>query len=162
MKTTIKTDIKDKIFQASREFDADVTVVWKAFTDPDILDQWWAPEPWRCETKSMEFKAGGKWVYDMIGPDGERHGGLQLFDEIKENEFFSGIDAFSDDNGHVNEDLPVAKWKNIFTPTEKGTLVTTIAQYPDKESLETVLEMGMSEGLTQAQNQLEIILMKLK
>jgi len=35
-----------------------------------ILDQWWAPKPWKAETKTMDFRAGGSWLYFMKGPDG--------------------------------------------------------------------------------------------
>ena len=38
----------------------------------DLLEKWWAPKPWKAETKSMNFKDGGHWHYSMVGPDGTR------------------------------------------------------------------------------------------
>jgi uncharacterized protein YndB with AHSA1/START domain len=162
MKTEIITDLKSATFQAKREFNADVPLVWRAWTEAELLDQWWAPEPWKCETKLMDFREGGKWLYDMVGNEGERHGGIQLYDTITKEAFFAGKDAFADEQGTVNENLPVCNWKNTFVKTEKGTLVITLAQYPNAEALETVIKMGMSEGLTMAHNQLEKLLSKLK
>lgn len=162
MKTEFIKDLENNTFQAIREFDADLSLVWRAWTEAELLDQWWAPKPWRCETKSMNFKPGGKWIYEMVGPNGERHGGVQIYNEIKIEDFFSGKDAFADSEGKINDDLPVATWKNTFIKTENGTLVKTFAQYPDQESLKTVLEMGMEQGLEMAQNGLDELLAKVK
>lgn len=158
MKTEIIADKEKATFQAKREFNANVSLVWRAFTEPELLDQWWAPKPWKCETKSMDFNSKGKWEYEMVGPNGERHGAVQVYEEIAFEKSFTGTDAFTDDLGHINETLPVANWKNTFTPTENGTLVTTEARYPNPESLETVLKMGMAEGLSMAQDNLDEIL----
>lgn len=57
--------------------------------------------------------------------------------------------------------MPVAKWKNTFTPTDNGTLVITEAKYPNTESLESVLKMGMAEGLSMAQDNLDEVLKSL-
>lgn len=134
---------------------------WRAWTEAQLLDQWWAPAPWKCETKLMDFREGGKWIYDMVGPGGERHGGIQIYEKIKIEDYFSGKDAFADEQGEINESLPVCTWKNTFLKSEKGTLVISFAQYPNTESLETVIKMGMSEGLTMAHDQLENLLTKL-
>lgn len=158
MKTEIITDIEKGTFQAKREFSAAVSLVWRAFSEPELLDRWWAPKPWKCETKSLDFEPNGKWIYDMVGPDGERHGAVQIYDEIVLEKSFTGIDVFTDNNGNINEAMPVANWKNTFLPTESGTLVITEARYPDTEALETVLRMGMAEGLSSAQDNLDEIL----
>ncbi|TVQ42784.1 MAG: SRPBCC domain-containing protein [Saprospirales bacterium] len=158
MKTEITTDLKLATFQSKREFNADLPLVWKAWTDANLLDQWWAPSPWKCETKLMDFREGGKWIYDMVGPDGERHGGIQIYTTIVLEDFFSGKDAFADEQGNINEKLPVCDWKNTFIKTENGTLVISFAQYPDSAALETVIKMGMSEGLSMAHDQLEEVL----
>lgn len=162
MKTEITTDLKLATFQAKREFNADLALVWRAWTEPELLDQWWAPAPWKNETKLMDFREGGKWIYEMVGPEGQRHGALQIYETIVVREFFSGKDAFADENGNINEKLPVCTWKNTFIKTEKGTLVISFAQYPNTEALETVIKMGMSEGLTMAHNQLEEVLAKIE
>jgi uncharacterized protein YndB with AHSA1/START domain len=160
MKTEIKTDLEQATFLATREFKAEISIVWRYFTDSDLLDQWWAPAPWKCETKMMDFKEGGKWVYDMVGPEGERHGGIQLYETIDFENFFSGKDAFADQEGKIDESLPACTWKNSFTTTEKGTLLVSEAQYPTTEALRTVLEMGMSEGLAMGHDQLDLLLTK--
>jgi uncharacterized protein YndB with AHSA1/START domain len=162
MKTEIITDLNLATFEARREFNGELPLVWRAWTEADILDQWWAPAPWKCQTLFMDFREGGRWLYDMVGPEREIHSAVQLYHKIEFEVYFSGKDAFADEQGNINERLPVSTWKNTFIRTENGTLVTCFAQYPDKESLETVIKMGMSEGLTQAQDQLDKVLAQLK
>lgn len=162
MNTEIKTDFEKFTFQARREFSAPLSLVWRAFTKAELIDQWWAPKPWRCETKSMDFRPGGKWTYDMVGPNGERHGAIQIFKEIVFEKFFSGIDAFVDEYGNINESMPVATWKNTFLPTETGTLVIVDAVYPTKEALEFVIKMGMDKGVSMAHDNLVELLSKIQ
>ncbi len=45
-------------------------VVWDAWMNPQTLPQWWGPEGFSCRTKRIDLRAGGEWVFDMIGPDG--------------------------------------------------------------------------------------------
>jgi len=160
MNTAITTDLKKATFEARREFNADISLVWRAFTKPELRDQWWAPAPWKCETKLMDFRERGKWLYDMVGPEGERHGGVELYDKIKVEDFYTGKDAFTNEKGEINEKMPMSSLKNTFIPTENGTLVILFSQYPDTESLETVIKMGMYEGLNMGFDQLEEVLRK--
>lgn len=158
MKTEIKINMENATFEARREYDAPVSLVWRAYTEAALLDQWWAPKPWKCETQSLEFKPGGKWIYDMVGPNGERHGAIQIINEIEFEKQFSGIDAFTDENGNINEDMPVASWQNSFIQTGNRTLVVTVAKYPNPDSLNAVLKMGMEQGLSMAQDGLDELL----
>ncbi|GAB4341006.1 MAG: SRPBCC family protein [Flammeovirgaceae bacterium] len=162
MTTEIKTNLENFTFQAKREFDAPLSLVWRAYTEKELLDQWWAPKPWKCETKSMEFRPEGKWIYDMVGPNGERHAAIQIFKEIVFEKYFSGIDAFLDEQGNINEAMPVATWNNTFLPTAKGTMVIVEAVYPSREALEFVIKMGMDQGVTLAHDNLSELLNKIK
>ncbi|MCC5929861.1 MAG: SRPBCC domain-containing protein [Cyclobacteriaceae bacterium] len=162
MNTEIKTDPKKATFEARREFNADISLVWRAWTEPELRVQWWAPAPWRCESKLMDFREGGRWIYEMVGPEGERHGGIELYDKIKVKDYYTGKDAFTNEKGEINENMPISTLKNTFIPTENGTLVICFTQYPDAGSLETVIKMGMSEGLNMAFDQLEDVLQKVK
>ena len=54
----------------NREFDAELSLVWDAFTKPEILDQWVAPKPWMSKTKYMDFRVGGRRFYAMVSPEG--------------------------------------------------------------------------------------------
>ncbi len=60
--TTISKDAANKKLIVVREFDAPLEEVWKAWTDSNILDKWWAPKPWKAKTKTMDFREGGLWL----------------------------------------------------------------------------------------------------
>jgi uncharacterized protein YndB with AHSA1/START domain len=59
--TIYSKDASNKKLKVEREFDAPVAQVWNAWTQPELLDQWWAPKPWKANTKSMDFREGGRW-----------------------------------------------------------------------------------------------------
>ncbi|AZA52962.1 SRPBCC domain-containing protein [Chryseobacterium sp. G0201] len=139
-------------------FNADVSKVWDYFTKAELLDQWWAPKPWKCETKSQDFKEGGIWLYSMVGPEGERHYAQVKYGEIMEHRSFDGTDTFCDENGNVNPDFPEAKWLFGFTGVEEGLKITVNIHFPTTESLKQLLEMGFEEGFKMGLNQLEEIL----
>jgi uncharacterized protein YndB with AHSA1/START domain len=82
-----------------RVFPAPAARVWRALTDPALLDQWWGPQPWRVETVHMDFRVGGYWHYSMNGPDGEQHFGRMDYIEIEPVRRYKSIDVFCDAEG---------------------------------------------------------------
>ncbi len=63
-------EIKEREFIATRVFDAPVELVWRAFTEPDLIKQWWGPDGFNNTISKMEVKTGGVWEFVMHGPDG--------------------------------------------------------------------------------------------
>ncbi|MEO5975785.1 MAG: SRPBCC domain-containing protein, partial [Chryseolinea sp.] len=64
------------------EFDAGLSLVWDAFTKPEILDQWMAPKPWTSKTKFMNFEVGGRRFYAMVSPEGQEFWSIQKYTSI--------------------------------------------------------------------------------
>ena len=141
-------DKENNKIHVERSFQAPVDLVWAAWTEADILDQWWAPKPWKAETKSMNFSQGGMWHYCMVGPEGERQWCLFHYQKIDPEKHFSGVDAFCDENAVENETKPRVKWHNNFIPGENNTLVDISLEFESLEDLETLIEMGFREGFT--------------
>ena len=144
----------------TREFAADIDLVWEAWTDPEILDQWWAPKPWRAETTSMDFRVGGFWHYAMVGPENEKHYGRQDYTKIIPQQQFSGTDSFCDDKGAVNEALPKTKFENVFSTQGAHTVVTITSTYASEEMLVKIIEMGFKEGFSMALQNLDLYLVE--
>lgn len=138
-----------------REFNADLELVWEAWTNPEIIDQWWAPKPWRTETKSMDFRQGGYWLYAMVSPENQRHWGRQDYQNIVLQNSFSGTDAFCDEQGNVDAELPKTSFENVFSEANGKTLVTITSKYDSLEMLEKVISMGFKEGFTMALENLD-------
>ena len=66
----------------TKEFAADLDLVWDAFTKKEILDQWWAPKPYMSRTKHMDFKVGGRRFYAMVSPEGQEMWAIHKFTSI--------------------------------------------------------------------------------
>jgi uncharacterized protein YndB with AHSA1/START domain len=151
-------DLDNKKITIEREFDAPLDHVWKAWTDSAILDLWWAPRPWSTETKSMDFKEGGTWLYSMVGPEGERHYCRADYQKIVPNKSYTYIDAFCDENGVKSAEFPNMNWTVEFKSNGKGTTVTIEIKFTSEESIQKILEMGFKEGFTMALGNLDEIL----
>ena len=157
-KTKIVRDLENRQIKLTREFHAPVEKVWKAWTNSEILDQWWAPKPWKAKTKSMDFSEGGKWIYAMLGPNGEEHWARADYTEILPLKRFTDLDAFCDENGNVNNELPVMNWRCEFKSSAKGTIVHINISVSNKADLEKVVEMGFEEGISAAFENLDELL----
>ncbi len=145
-----------------REFAANLSLVWDAWTKPEILDQWWAPKPWKSKTKSMDFSEGGYRLYAMCGPDGEEHWGVTKYNKVEAQKSFSGKDCFSDENGDINEEFPQAIFDIKFIVKGDKTLVENHSTYETLEQLEATIKMGFKEGMTMALEGLDEVLAKMK
>ncbi len=135
-----------------------VPKIWDYFTQPELLDQWWAPQPWKCKTVSHDFNKDGSWLYAMMGPGGETHYALMKYGEITEHRSFDATDAFCDENGTPDEYAPQVKWLFGFTGVEEGTKVTLNIHFRTEEEMKKILEMGFEEGFTAGLKQLEKLL----
>lgn len=160
-KETIYTkDLTNKKIKVLREFDAPVEKVWRAWTESELLDQWWAPKPWKANTISMDFRNGGVWLYYMEGPDGSRHHCRADYNSISTNKSYEGLDAFCDEKGNINTEFPRMKWKVEFGKANTGTKVEVEITFASVEDLEKIIEMGFKEGFAAAHNNLDELLVK--
>ncbi len=155
-------DKERQTITVSREFAAPLPLVWEAYTKADILDQWWAPKPWKARTKRMDFREGGEWLYAMVGPAGEEHWAVATYSNIIPQQKFTGTDSFTDANGQVNPQMPQSKWDVLFNNKGQHTLVQFKITYPDLAQLETTIQMGFKEGLSMAMENLDALLPELK
>jgi uncharacterized protein YndB with AHSA1/START domain len=146
----------------SKEFTAEQSLVWDTFTKKELLDQWWAPAPWKSKTTEMNFVVGGKRLYAMCGPDGEEHWAVQNFTAINAIANFKFEDAFADNNGVINETLPSMLWSLNFSGNNTSSKVEIFIQLKSLEHLEQIIQMGFKEGFTQTLTALDNLLINLK
>lgn len=158
--TTITKDESGKKLIVVREFAAPVAEVWRAWTEPSLLDQWWAPKPWKAHTQSMEFKEGGRWLYYMQGPEGEKHYSYCDYHTIEKEKHFTGKDGFCDEKGNVMKEPPGMDWDVVFTAKGDATVVTTTVSFASEEDLKKIVEMGFQEGFTAAHSNLDEVLVR--
>lgn len=138
-----------------RSFNAPLELVWAAWTESELIDQWWAPKPYQAVTKSQDFKEGGRWHYYMESPEGERHWCLFDYERIEPMKSYAGLDAFCDENQVFNTVMPRTHWKNEFKSQGDTTLVTANLSYNSLADLESIIQLGFKEGFTACMENLD-------
>ena len=154
-KTEVLKDLKERSIRIAREFNAPLEKVWRAYTESELLDQWWGPSPWRAETKYMDFSVGGYWLYAMVSPENQKHWGRMNYLAIDHHKSFDMEDVFCDENGDINSELPVSSGRTLFTATPTGTKVEFRMTYATEIDLQKIVEMGFEQGITLCLDQLE-------
>jgi len=139
-----------------REFNAEQSLVWDAFTKQELLDQWWAPKPWLSKTKFMEFKVGGRRFYAMVSPEGQEHWAIQKYTSISPKTNFKMFNAFADKD--ENPQLPGSDWDFTFSEKTGITKVSITIHNDSLERMEKMIEMGFKQGFTATLNYLEELL----
>lgn len=160
LETKITRDPSGKKLIVTREFNAPLEKVWRAWTESSLLDEWWAPRPYKTETKSMDFKAGGRWLYVMVSTQGEQHFCKVSFKSIEPQKSFTAIDSFCDENGNDSGIAPSMHWYTRFQTAGDGTLVTVEVSFDSAADLEKIVEMGFQQGFTMAHGNLDELLAK--
>jgi len=158
---TFKIDKSTSSVFIDKEFDAELSLVWDAFTKQEILDQWWAPKPLISKTKYMDFRVGGRRFYAMVSPDGAEIG-WQIFNytSITPKSNFKYISVFADKDETPH--LPGANWDLTFDAQNGITKVSISIYFESLEELEKMIGMGFEGGFTVTLNELTSLLKTLK
>jgi uncharacterized protein YndB with AHSA1/START domain len=136
-----------------REFDAPREKIFRAWTDPELLKEWFTPRPWTVTVAELDVRPGGANLIVMNGPNGEEFPNRGVYLEIVPNEKIVFTDAY------------VSAW----VPSEKP-FMTAVIQFEDiggertrytaqvyhwtAEDMETHEKMGFHEGWGKAADQL--------
>ena len=144
--------------KVKREFAATIDRVWAAWTQAELLDQWWAPKPWKARTKLMDFRPGGYWLYAMVGPDGTEEYCRADYHSISPKENFQYEDYFCDSSGVMKQTPLNSKWSISFSVLGEHTLVDIVIRHKNPEDLETIIAMGFQEGFTAGMQNLDEVL----
>jgi uncharacterized protein YndB with AHSA1/START domain len=145
-----------------REFEAEQQLVWDCYTKQELLDQWFAPKPMTTKTKSMDFREGGFWLYVMLEPTGAEYWGRMDYQTITPIESYTALDAFCDADGNFNPELPRATWNVTFIDAGENSIVENVVTYASLNDLETVIQMGLKDGLMSTMEKLDELLLTFK
>lgn len=128
--------------------------IWNAFTKTEILEKWWAPEPYKAIVIANNFEKGKSMFYYMLSPEGQKHYCIAEFLEIDPLKSYKVFDAFCDENAVINTELPRMTWVNSFSFENGTTTVTNTITSEKAEDIAKILEMGFEEGYKMGLNQL--------
>ena len=154
-KTQVNSNLEERSLTMERVFDAPRELVFRAYTEPEILKHWWGPQGWTLPVCNVDLREGGRWHYCMKGPGGEESWGLATYQEISPPERIVYRDAFSDAEGNVNADLPEMIITVEFIDEGGKTRLRSRTLFDTQEALQSVLDMGVIEGMTETLDRLE-------
>lgn len=149
-------DKATKTVSITREFDAELSLVWDAFTKPELLDQWVAPKPFAAKTKSMNFEVGGRRFYAMVSPEGHERWAIQKYTSISPKTNFKMFNTFADKD--ENPELQGSEWDHTFSEQNGRTTVRITIYNESLARMEKMIEMGFNEGFTASMTNLEDLL----
>lgn len=165
MSTKMISKVEGNVLILEREFDAPKELVFKAFSEPEHLKQWWGPRGWTVPVCNVDFRPGGVWHYCMKCVDenqgdffGMESWGKGVYEEIIQDEKIVYRDYFSDAEGNEAEGMPSTRVTLLFEEQDGKTKIINRAEYDSSEALKTVLDMGMEQGVTETWDRLEELL----
>lgn len=138
----------DRVLNAPR------IALWRCWTEPALLEQWFCPKPWFITKPVIELRPGGEFSCEMNGPDGETFPNLGVFLEIVEGEKLVTTDAFAP--GWRPQGRPFMASEIRFEDAGEGrTHYVARAMHWSEEARKEHEEMGFHEGWGKAADQLE-------
>jgi uncharacterized protein YndB with AHSA1/START domain len=153
--TKITAEQEKQEITITREFDAPRELVFKAFTDPKLIPQWWGPRYLSTEVDKMDVRAGGQWRFINRDAEGNEFAFHGVYHEILAPERI--IDTFEfeglPETGHVT--LETMKLEEL---PEGRTRLTTQSVFQSVADRDATLESGMEEGLNDTYVRLEELL----
>lgn len=154
-----EADLAAKKIHVIREFSAPVEKVWKAWTEPDLLEKWIAPKPWTAETKVYDFIVDGISLYAMVSPEGQKHWVYSQFTAIKTGSAISQTGILCDVDGNPITDGPKTYRETKFSSIEGNrTKVDQVITFTDESTIKWFVEGGFKEGTVVTLEQLDELL----
>jgi uncharacterized protein YndB with AHSA1/START domain len=133
--------------------------VWAAWTQPDLLMQWFTPAPWKTVTADLDVRPGGRFVTTMESPDGERFPNAGCYLEVQPNRLLVFTSVLAEGFRPVTPvngagDLAFTARIELAPAAEGGTRYRAVGMHADADSCRRHAEMGFTDGWGAALDQL--------
>lgn len=150
--TLTVTTPSDLEISMSRTFDAPRELVFKAFTDPELIPRWWGQRATTTIVDKLDVRPGGEWRFIQRQDDGTEYGFRGEFIEIVPPERLVQTFEFEPMPGHIVTDTAT------FEEHDGKTTVTTMSRFNSKEDRDGMLQSGMESGAAESYDQLAELL----
>ena len=156
--TTTKTNVETKgnTLIIERIFEAPPSLMFDVWSDCKHLKHWWGPKEWPMDECEIDFRVGGTWHFCLRGPnEGDESWGKVIYDEIDKPRKIIYRDYFADSEGNINEEMPGSRTTLEFIEHNGITKQVSTTEYESPESLRSVLDMGMIDGMNSSMERLD-------
>ena len=149
---TLPTDERILI---TREFDAPKDLVYRAWTEPGLIELWWGGESGEVTTAEIDLRVGGAWRCVMVLDDGSEAAFRGEYREVVPNERIVSTEVY--------EGVPGAQALNTVTFEEREgrTILRVLVEHASKEARDAHLASGMETGMQEGMDQLESVVLSL-
>jgi uncharacterized protein YndB with AHSA1/START domain len=148
------TPTSDTELAIVRILDAPRAAVWRCWTEPHLLKQWYCPRPWTVPEADFDLRPGGRMNMVMAGPNGERNPLTGIFLEVSPQESLTFTDAFTEGFIPARTSF-MTGYVRLSDEAGGGTRLVWGARHKTAEDTKTHLEMGFEQGWCAAAQQLE-------
>lgn len=153
--TKIQAPADVPFIDVSREFDAPRDLVFRAFTDPELLVQWLGPQRYEMIIDIYDVRAGGSWRYLHRDADGNEYGFHGVFHGDPSPDGITQTFEFEGAPGHVSLD------QLSLEEADGRTTVRTHSVHQSLEARNAMVESGMAEGMNEGFDRLDVLLERL-
>jgi uncharacterized protein YndB with AHSA1/START domain len=136
----------------TREFDAPRHLVWRAYTEPDLIKRWWAGERGTVTSVEVDLRVGGRWRYVMTANPGFEVAFHGEYREISAPERLVNTEAFE---GLPDPDGNAALNTVSFTEKDGRTYFEILVECNDRATRDAIIESGMEGGMQESYDALE-------
>jgi uncharacterized protein YndB with AHSA1/START domain len=140
----------------TRDFDAPLELVFRAYTEPRLLEQWLGPYGLTTVVERYEVRDGGKWRFVQTGPDGGSHAFRGVFHGDPSPDGIVQTFEYEGAPGHVQLDTVT------FTSRDGKTTVRGVAAFQSVEDRDAMIAAGMERGVREGDERLADLLAKLQ
>jgi uncharacterized protein YndB with AHSA1/START domain len=143
---TLPTDTKILI---TREFDAPRHLVYRAYTEPDLIKRWWSGDRGEVTSIEVDLRVGGSWRYVMVANEG--------FEVAFHGEYRELVPGEKIVSTEVYEGMPDASALDTVSLTEQDgrTTLTILVEHSEQAHRDAHIDSGMENGLQEALDHLE-------
>ena len=128
--------------EVSKEFNAPIELVWQAWSDPEMIKQWYGPVGYTCPSAEIDFRIDGKALLAMKSPEGKVIWGTGVYKEIFPLQLIVCTDDFADENGNIISAVEAGMgeaWRGV------GTLIYSV-KFDKIEDTHTKIQL-VHEGI---------------
>ncbi len=155
-KTQIDAPAGVPFIDMSREFDAPRDLVFKAYTDPELLVQWLGPRKYKMTVESWDVRDGGRWRYVNSDDDGNAWGFHGVFHGDQTPDGMLQTFEFEGSPGNVSlESL-------VFEDEDGKTVIRNHSVYQSIQARDAMIESGMEGGVNEGFDRLDELISKLR
>jgi uncharacterized protein YndB with AHSA1/START domain len=141
----------DREIVLTRVFDAPRSLVFEAFSKPELLKRWFGPRGWSLEVCEVDLKVGGGFRFVLRSPDGKKLGMRGVYREIVPPERSVHMESFDDYPGE-------SQVTAVFVEQGGKTTLTATVLYPSREVRDIVIQSGMEHGAAESYDKLAELL----